>query len=110
MRLPKIFPGGISMKLGVLVSDFRNMDDTLSRLKADKLGVILVSNGVYHAAAKEGGKKSSLLEKSPHLYVLSEDLQSRGFSEAEIDTRVKSITYSDLVDLIFTEYEKIIWI
>ena len=98
------------MKLGVLVSDFRNMDDTLSRLKADTLGVILVSNGIYHATAKEGGKKSSLLEKSPHLYVLSEDLQSRGCSETEIDPRIKSITYSDLVDLIFTEYQKIIWI
>ena len=98
------------MKLCVLVSDFRNMDDTLSRLKADKLGVFLVSNGVYHAALKEGGKKSSILEKSPHLYVLSEDLESRGFSESEIDTRVRSITYSGLVDLIFNEYEKIIWI
>ncbi len=98
------------MKLGVLVSDFRNVDETLSRLRADKLGVILVSNGVYHAAATQNGKKSSILEKSPHLYVLSEDLQSRGFSEKEIDNRVKSITYSDLVDLIFTEYEKIVWI
>ena len=98
------------MKLGVLVSDFRNMDDIVSRLKADKLGVIFVSNGVYHAAVKEGGKKSSILEKSPHLYVLSEDLESRGFSESEIDDRVRSITYSGLVDLIFNEYEKIIWI
>ena len=98
------------MKLGVLVSDFRNMDDIVSRLKADKLGVIFVSNGVYHAAVKEGGKKSSILEKSPHLYVLSEDLESRGFAESEIDSRVRSITYSGLVDLIFNEYEKIIWI
>ncbi len=98
------------MKLAVLVSDFRNMDDTLSRLKADTLGIILVSNGVYHAKVKENGKQSSVLEKSSHLYVLSEDIQSRGFSESEIDSRVKSVTYNDLVDLIFNEYEKIIWI
>lgn len=98
------------MKLGVLVSDFRNMDDTLSRLSADNLGIILVSNGVYHATVKEGGKQSPVLEKSPHLYALSEDLQSRGFSETEIDGRVKSITYDGLVDLIFNEYEKVIWI
>lgn len=98
------------MKLGVLVSDFRNMDDTLSRLKADSLGIILVGNGVYHAAVKEHGKQSSVLDGSPHLYALSEDLQSRGFSETGIDSRVKSITYNDLVDLIFNEYEKIIWI
>lgn len=98
------------MKLGVLVSDYRNMDDTLLRLKAERLGVILVGNGVYHAAVKEGGKKSPVLEKSSHLYVLSEDLQTRGLSEAEIDSRVKPVTYSDLVDVIFNEYEKIIWI
>ncbi len=98
------------MKLGVLVSDFRNMDSTLSRLKADTLGVILVSNGVYHARVKEGAKPSPILEKSPHLYALAEDLQTRGFAEKDIDSRVKPITYNDLVDLIFNEYEKIIWI
>ncbi len=98
------------MKLGVLVSDFRNMDDTLSRLKADTLGIIFVSNGVYHAKVTEKGKQSPLLEKSPRLYALTEDIQTRGFSENEIDSRVKSVTYNDLVDLIFNEYEKIIWI
>ncbi len=98
------------MKLGVIVSDFRNMDDTLSRLAADKLGLIFVSNGVYHTAIKEGNKKSSLLDKSKNLYVLSEDAQTRGLSEAQIDSRVKAITYSDLVDVILNDYEKVIWI
>lgn len=98
------------MKLGVLVSDFRNMDDTLSRLKAEKLGLILVGNGVYHAAVKEGGKKSPVLEKSSHLYALSEDLQTRGLAESGIDSRVKLVTYGDLVDVLFNEYDKIIWI
>lgn len=98
------------MKLGVLVSDFRNMDDTLSRLRADKLGLILVSNGVYHAALTEGGKASPILDLTSDLYVLTEDLQTRGFSEADIDSRVTPVTYSDLVDMIFTEYEKTIWI
>lgn len=97
------------MKLGVLVSDFRNMDNTLSRLRADKLGLILVSNGVYHATVKEGGKPSPILDLTSDLYVLTEDLQTRGFSEADIDSRVKTITYSDLVDMIFTEYEKTVW-
>ena len=98
------------MKLGVLVSDFRNIDATLARLNADTLGIILVSNGVYHARVKEGGKPSSILGKSSHLYALTEDLQTRGFAETDIDSRVKSITYSDLVDLVFNEYEKLIWI
>lgn len=98
------------MKLGVLVSDFRNMENTLSRLKADTLGIIFVSNGVYHAKVKEGGKQSWVLEKSPHLYALAEDLQTRGFAETDIDSRVKAINYNDLVDLIFNEYEKIVWV
>ncbi len=98
------------MKLGVIVSDFRNMDHTLSRLTADKLGIIFVSNGVYHTAIKEGSKNSPLLDKSKNLFVLSEDAQTRGLSEAQIDSRVKAITYSDLVDVILNDYEKVIWI
>lgn len=98
------------MKLGVLVSEFRNVDSTLMRLKADKLGVILVGNGVYHCTVKEGGKKSSILESFSDIYALSEDLQTRGFSGAAVDSKVKQITYGDLVDMIFNEYEKIIWI
>lgn len=98
------------MRLGVLVSDFRGIDDTVLRLKADKLGLILVSNGVYLAAVKEAGKASPILDKPGNLYALSEDLLSRGFSDADIDNRVKAITYDDLVDLIFNDYDKIIWV
>lgn len=98
------------MKLGIFVSDFRNSVDTLDRLKAEKLGIILVQNGVYHATVKENGKASSLLDKSASFYVLTEDLESRGFSSANLDSRVQPVTYSDVVDLIFNDYEKIIWI
>lgn len=98
------------MRLGVLVSDFRSIDDTVLRLKADKLGLIFVSNGVYLAAVKEAGKASPILDKSSNLYALSEDLLSRGFSDADIDNRVKAITYDDLVELIFNDYDKIIWV
>lgn len=98
------------MNLGVLVSDFRSVEDAVSRLKADKVGLIFVSNGIYHAAVKEGGNVSSLLDMSQNLYALTEDLQTRGFSADDIDSRIKLITYSDLVDLIFNEYEKTVWV
>jgi sulfur relay protein TusB/DsrH len=98
------------MKLGVLMSDFKTGADVMDRLTADKLGIIFVGNGVYHATVKENGKSSSVLDKSSNLYVLTEDLESRGFTAANLDSRVKSVTYSDLVDLIFNDYEKIIWI
>lgn len=98
------------MKLGVFVSDFKTGSDVLDRLTADNLGIILTGNGVYHAALKEGGKTSSVLDKAAKFYVLAEDLESRGFTQASVDSRVKVVTYSDVVDLIFNDYEKIIWI
>ena len=98
------------MKLGVIMSDYRTGSDVVDRLTAEKLGIIFVGNGVYHAAAKETGKASSVLEKTANLYVLTEDLETRGLTSANLDSRVKAVTYSDLVDLIFTDYEKTIWL
>jgi sulfur relay protein TusB/DsrH len=98
------------MKLGVFVSDFALTTDTLERLKADKLGIILVQNGVYHDTTKENGKASSLLDKTPNLYALSEDVQIRGMKDADVDKRVKVVNYGDVVDLIFNEYDKIAWL
>lgn len=98
------------MKLGVFVSDYTLSVDTLERLTAEKLGIILVANGVYHATVKEGGRASSLLEKTPNLYALSEDIQTRGIQEGDVDKRVKLVNYGDVVDLIFNEYEKIAWL
>ncbi|MBZ0156829.1 MAG: hypothetical protein K8I29_11555 [Alphaproteobacteria bacterium] len=98
------------MKLGVFVSDFRSGSDVLDRLTAEKLGIILVGNGVYHATVKEGGKGSPVLDKQAQFFVLTEDLESRGFTAASLDSRVKAVTYSDVVDLIFNDYEKVIWI
>lgn len=98
------------MKLGVLMSDFRSGSDVIDRISAEKLGIILVGNGIYHATVKEGGSASSVLSKSANFYVLAEDLESRGFTSANVDSRAKVVTYSDLVDIIFNDYEKIIWI
>lgn len=98
------------MNLGILVSDFRSVEDAVSRFKADKVGLIFVSNGIYHTAVKEGGRASSLLDLSQNLYALTEDLATRGLSKDNIDSRIKLINYSDLVDLIFNEYEKTVWV
>lgn len=98
------------MKLGVFVSDYGLTSDTLDRVKAGKLGIILVANGVYHATTKEGGKASSLLDKTPNLYALSDDIQIRGLKGTDVDKRVKVVSYSDIVDLIFNEYDKTAWL
>jgi sulfur relay protein TusB/DsrH len=98
------------VKLGVFYSDYRTGSDILDRLCADKMGVIFVGNGVYHAAVKENGKPSPVLDNKIEFYVLTEDLETRGFTAADVDSRVKSVTFDDVVDMIFNDYEKIIWL
>jgi sulfur relay protein TusB/DsrH len=92
------------------VNDFKGVTDTVDRLNAEKLGLIFIQNGVFHATIKENGKASPLLDKSANFYVLAEDLATRGLTEADVDKRVKIVNYGDVVDLIFNEYEKIVWL
>lgn len=98
------------MKIGVFVSDYTLTVDTLDRLPSDKMGIILVQNGVYHAAVKKEGKASAVLEKAPQVYALREDLETRGYGEDTVDGRVKVIGYGDLVDLIFNDFTKTAWL
>lgn len=98
------------MKLGVFVSNYKCNSITLDRLKADKLGIILVQDGVNYAAVKENGKADDILDKGAECYALSEDLQTRGFTDADVDGKVKVIDYNSLVDVIFNDYEKLAWI
>ncbi|MBI5640202.1 MAG: sulfurtransferase complex subunit TusB [Nitrospirae bacterium] len=98
------------MKLGVFVNDYKSTVDTVERLKADKLGLIFVQNGVYHATLKVNGKPCPLLDKTANLYALAEDLATRGLTDADVDKRVKVVTYSDVVDLIFNDYEQLAWL
>ncbi len=99
------------MKLAAFLSDWRRTEDSLERIKADKLGVILVGNGIYHAVVKEGGKDSPVLSKAgATFYALSDDLETRGYTAANVNSKVKVISYGDIVDLIMSEYEKTAWL
>lgn len=98
------------MNLGVFINDYKGIIETVDRLKADKLGFIFIQNGVFHATLKEQGKSSPLLDKTANLYVLAEDIATRGLTEADVDKRVKVVTYADVVDLIFNDYEKLAWV
>ncbi len=97
------------MKLGVFLSEYRADSTILQRLSPEKLGIILVGNGVYHAAIKEKGQSSQILDLKANFYALKEDLETRGLDASKLDSRVKPLSYGDLVDLIFNEYEKLIW-
>jgi sulfur relay protein TusB/DsrH len=99
------------MKLAVFLSDWRRTEDSFERLTADKLGVILVGNGIYHAVVKENGKDSPVLAKSgASFYVLSDDLETRGYTAANVNAKVKIISYGDIVDLIMNDFEKTAWL
>ena len=98
------------MKLVAFVSDYRMSVDTLDRLKPEKLGIVLVQNGVYHATTKENGSPSSLLNYSADYFVLQEDLETRGYTSSDVDGKVKVISLGDVVDLIFNDYEKTAWL
>jgi sulfur relay protein TusB/DsrH len=99
------------MKLAAFLSDWRRTEDMLEHLKAEKLGVILVENGIYHAVVKEGGKDSPVLSKAgATFYCLSDDLETRGFTAADVNAKVKVVSYADVVDLIMNDYEKTAWL
>ncbi len=99
------------MKLAVFLSDWRRTEDSFERMKADKLGVVLVGNGIYHAVVKENGKDSPVLSKAgASFYVLSDDLETRGYTSAQVNSKVKVIGYGDIVDLIMNDYEKTAWL
>ena len=99
------------MRLGLFVSDLRFDEETLKRLKASKLGVFLVENGVYHAVLTEGGNPSPVLDKAgANFFILKEDLETRGFTRDDVDSRAKVIDMSELVDLIMGDYEKLGWL
>lgn len=99
------------MKLAVFLSDWRRTEESLERMKADKLGIILVGNGIYHAVVKDGGKESPVLSKAgASVYALSDDLETRGFTAANVNSKVKVVGYGDIVDLIMNDYEKTAWL
>ncbi len=99
------------MKLAVFLSDWRRTEESLERIKADKLAVILVENGIYHAVVKEGGKDSPVLAKAgANFYALSDDIETRGYTAANVSSKVKVISYADIVDLITNDYEKTAWL
>jgi sulfur relay protein TusB/DsrH len=99
------------MKLALFLSDWRRTENSFERITADKLGVILVGNGIYHAVVKENGKDSAVLSKAgATFYVLSDDLTTRGYTADKVNSKVKIISYGDIVDLIMNEYEKSAWL
>lgn len=97
------------MKLGVFVSDFRYDAESLDKLKADELGIFLVQDGVYNAVIKEGSSPPGILDKGA-VCALGDDIKFRGFSDEQVDERVKVVEYGDIVDMIVNDFDKLLWL
>ena len=98
------------MKIGVFVSDYQLTVDTLDRLPNEGMGIILCQNGIYHAAVKDNGQSSPVLDKAEKVFVVREDLETRGYTEDAVDAKAKVIGMGDVVDLIFNDYPKVVWL
>ncbi|MBF0488689.1 MAG: sulfurtransferase complex subunit TusB [Nitrospirae bacterium] len=97
-------------KIGVFLSQHRNSNDTLDRLSKGSFDVVLVQNGVYCAAIKENGQSSPVLGRGTKVYAMSEDLVSRGIEPSQVASNVTVVNFDGLVDLIFNEFTKTIWL
>jgi len=97
------------MKLGVFVSDFKYDAQTLDKLQADEVGVFLVQDGVYNAVLKENGSPSKILDKG-RVCALKDDVKFRGFSEDQIDDKVKPVSYDDIVDMMVNDFDQLVWL
>ena len=72
-----------------------------------------MSHGKVHripTSPKNTGAFSPSIVSRSLLYVLKEDLETRGYTEADVDGKVKTITYGDFVDLIMNDYDKNAWL
>lgn len=99
------------MKLGVILTEQARTESTYERLQAEKLSVVLAGNGIYHAVVKADGKPSKVLDKAADFYVLTEDMETRGFTAGDlVDGKIKPIDMSQLVDLIMVEHDKFVWL
>ncbi|MBF0515698.1 MAG: sulfurtransferase complex subunit TusB [Nitrospirae bacterium] len=98
------------MKVGVFLSEHTKSNDTLDRLSAGSFDLVLVQNAVYCSALKENGQKSPVLGKGQKVYALSEDIAARGIEPSQVDSSVTVVTYDGLVDLLFNEFSKTIWL
>lgn len=107
---PSFIRRWLFMKLAVFISDYKRLPDTFDRIKADKLGIVFVQDGVNYAALKENGKAADILSKNADFFALTEDLETRGFTASDVDGKVKTLDYNGLVDLIMNDYEKLAWI
>ena len=67
-------------------------------LISDTDAILFIENGVYNVVSTRGNK-SLLCEIRAKIYVLTLDLQARGFGEQDIMDHVKAIDYDGFVDL-----------
>lgn len=73
------------------------------------MGVCLLQNAVLGGIDKETKMQTeALINLGINFYCLEEDLTMRGFDERDLHPHIQLYDYSDLVDLMMEEYDKVI--
>lgn len=97
------------MDVLIFLSSYHSGAEVVETLSGDGVGIVLAGNAVYHAVIKERGRPSPLLSTKARFYILREDLESRGFDVGQVPATIRSVTYDDLVDLMFNDYKKAVF-
>ena len=82
--------------------EYRGLDAIAALGGEDRVGVLLFQDAVMFPLCSD--MRDELLEVADEVYVMSEDLEARGF-KGRIGPEFREVDYPEAVDLIMDEYD-----
>jgi sulfur relay protein TusB/DsrH len=82
--------------------EYRSLDAIAALGGEDRVGVLLFQDAVMFPLCSD--MKDELLEVADEVYVMSEDLEARGF-KGRVGPEFREVGYPEAVDLIMDEYD-----
>lgn len=82
--------------------EYRNLDTIGALGGEDRVGVLLFQDAVMFPLCSD--MRDELLEVADEVYVMSEDLEARGF-KGRVGPGFREVGYPEAVDLIMDEYD-----
>ncbi len=82
--------------------EYRSLDAIAALGGEDRVGVLLFQDAVMFPLCSD--MKDELLEVADEIYVMSEDLEARGF-KGRVGPEFREVGYPEAVDLIMDEYD-----
>ncbi len=82
--------------------EYRSLDAIAALGGEDRIGVLLFQDAVMFPLC--GDRRDELLDVADEVYVMSDDLEARGF-KGQAGPGFREVGYPEAVDLIMEEYE-----